>query len=36
MKKQLLTAGMLLAASGAFAFGDPDFERTEPQELPLF
>lgn len=36
MKKQLLTAGMLLAASGAFAFGDPDFERTEPRELPLW
>ncbi len=37
MIKKLLTVGMaLLASSFAFAFGDPDFELTEPQELPLW
>ncbi|MBQ9502839.1 MAG: hypothetical protein IJU70_11830 [Lentisphaeria bacterium] len=37
MKIKTWTAGALLAASaGAFAIGDPGFERTEPQELPLW
>ena len=37
MKIKTLAAGALLAASaGVFAVGDPGFERTEPQELPLW
>ena len=37
MKTKLFIAGIaLLASSLAFAFGDPDFELTEPQELPLW
>ena len=37
MKTKLLIAGIvLLASSLAFSFGDPNFELTEPQELPLW
>ena len=35
-KLNCITGAVLAAASGVFAFGDPDFERTEPQELPMW
>ena len=36
-KNQLITiAAAILAAPALFAVGDPDFEQTKPQELPLW
>ncbi|MBQ7208708.1 MAG: hypothetical protein IJS01_12995, partial [Lentisphaeria bacterium] len=36
MKSSCIPCAVLFAAFGVFAFGDPDFERTEPQELPMW